>query len=294
MVREIKDFGEIERTEHGVIVRAKGMEDALSVPGVVCINPNDPPAERIYCKEFSQTPIFLPDEYDRATKEVLRSGNDIVVLGMNGYSTLNEQQCRAWGVKPGAYEIACEALLRTITELLFQKFPGIDVRFSHGASNLGVDRAIINVAKRLNRPQLGHSCPKFMFWVEDNGIPVYVGNDQLEYAERFVDSLDILIAANGRIQAFQHDITAAFLKLKHVIPVNVLRSISETGGPPAIGPNGEIEDAVAAFEQRVHLMATQLGFAQQDKFGELVDHVKDTVIGVCRSLLSPERAFQLD
>lgn len=293
-MEKIRDSGEIKRTQERVIVRIKGKENVLQIPGVRCINPNDALEERIYEKVFIQTPIYLPNEYDKAIKEVLRNGKDIVVIGMNGYSVLNEEQCKAWGVKPGAYEAACESLLYGVTKLLIEKYNGIDIRFAHGASDLGVDKAIVKVATRLNRPQLGHSCPHFMFYVEDNGIPVYVGKDQPEYADSFVESLDILIAANGRLQAFKHDINAAFLKLKHIIPVNILKSISETGGPPAIGPDGKIEDAVAAFDQRVHLMATRLGYTKPDKFNELVYHVEETVVALCRNLISPSRAFEVN
>ena len=286
--------GSIRRLPDGTVeVSITGKTSLAGMPDVICDNPEDPEDQRIYRKIFSETPIYLPDEYDKAVREILRTGNDIIVLGANGYSSLTEEKCQAWGVRHGAYAAACESLLYNMVRFIQDHFPGVDIRFAHGASHMGVDGAIIATANALNRPQLGHSCPKFMFYVEDNGIPVYVANTQAEYADAFIESLDILVAANGRKQAFQHDIAAAFEKLKHVIPVNVLRSISDTGGPPAIGADGHIEDAVAAFEQRVHMMAMQLGFTTADRWTELVEHLNATTITICRRLLSPARAFQV-
>lgn len=287
-----ENIGKVIRLKSGGFeVIASGCAWPVTGPSITCENPDAPLPERIYHKIFIKKPIYLAGRYQDAVREVLRNGQDVVVLGMNGYSRLTDEQCRAWGVKPGAYEEACAALLHHITKILLEYFSGIDVRYVHGASNLGVDRAAISVARRLNRLHLGHSCPDFMLHVEDDEVPVYVARNQTDYAEKFIKSLDILISANGRAQTFQQDINAAFMMLKHVIPVNILRSISETGGPPAIGPDGQIEDAVAAFEHRVHMMAVQLGFSKNDRWQELVNHVQETTVGICRSLVSPSRAF---
>jgi len=156
---------------------------------------------------------------------------------------------------------------------------------------MGVDQAVIEIAGKMNIIQLGHSCPEFMMYVKDDDIPVYVAEDREAYADSFINSLDILIAANGRYHAFQHDIDAAFKKLKYVLPVNVIRSISTTGGPPAIGPDGKIEDAVTAFEQRVRLVATQMGINGNDQWKMLKHHLTGTVVSICRQIISPARAF---
>ena len=87
--------GTIERLADGsVVVKVTGATHLAGRPGVLCLNPEDPEAERIYSKSFTTKPIYLPHEYDRAFKECLR-GNDVVVLGMNGYSELNAAQCAA-------------------------------------------------------------------------------------------------------------------------------------------------------------------------------------------------------
>ncbi|MBL0186324.1 MAG: hypothetical protein IPP97_11360 [Candidatus Obscuribacter sp.] len=287
--KPIVENGIIERDGNGFVVKVQGKAYLAELPGVYCENPNAPEGQRIYCKKFSYKKIYLHNQYQQAVQEVL-TGHDVVVLGMNGYSALSEPQCLTWGVKPGAYEAACEGILDAVCESIKRTFPGIDIRFADGASNVGVDKVLLKVAKDMNRPHLGHSCPKFMFYVQDDGLPVYVAKTQREYADAFIDSLQILIAANGRVQAFEHDIDAVFKKLKHLIPVNVLKSISSNGGPPAIGPDGKIEDAVAAFEQRVH-MATQAIYSGRDPYRSMVGHVSECTAAIVRTLISPERAF---
>ncbi|MCR4280113.1 MAG: hypothetical protein NUV82_01660 [Candidatus Komeilibacteria bacterium] len=240
---------------------------------------------------FTRKPIFFPEEYEKATRQHLE-GKDTIVLGMNGYSHLSADQCAVWGVKVGAYEEACKSLLANCIRVLQTEFPGIDVRIAHGASNMGVDAVAIEVARRLNIPHLGHSCPHFMMYVEDDDVPVYVAASMVGYADSFMDSLDILIGANGRLHSFMHDIDAVFKKLKHFVPVNVLRTISTNGGPPALGAKGEIEDAVAVFEQRVHLVATRLGMIDgADQWKVLSSYLTGTITSIARQILSPHCAF---
>ncbi|MBS2008311.1 MAG: hypothetical protein JST01_14785 [Cyanobacteria bacterium SZAS TMP-1] len=288
-MKQIEDNGIIEKDGDGYVVKVQGKPYVANIAGVFCENPGAPEAKQVHCKRFARKRIYLAGQYHQAVHEVLM-GNDVIVLGMNGYSSLNDEQCRAWGVQPGAYEAACEGILKSVCRSLVETFPGIDLRFADGASNVGVDAVLLKVARDLNRPHLGHSCPKFMFYVEDDDSPVYVAKTQQAYADAFIDSLQVLIAANGRMQAFEHDIDAVFKKLKHLIPVNVLKSISTTGGPPAIGPSGKIEDAVAAFEQRVH-MATQALYSGRDPYRNMVSHVSESTTAIVRTLISPARAF---
>lgn len=293
--KKIGKEGLIKRNPDGsvvVTVMGTGNGHLLSIAGVTCQNQEAPDDQRVYTKTFRKKPIYMPHEYARAVRENLK-GKDVVVLGMNGYSSLTVQKCREWGVQPGSYEAACAGLLETVVNEIKDAYPGVDVRVAHGASDLGVDGVIVSVANKLNLKQLGHSCPRFMFYVNDDDIPVYVGKTQVDYANSFIDSLDVLVAANGREQAFKHDINAVFDKGKHVIPVNVLRSISTTGGPPALNADGKIEDAVAYFEQRVHLMYRAL-HGSGDPFRDIVNHVAGEVRQISRLLISPARAFSAD
>gem|GEM_PF-1244571 len=57
-----------------------------------------------------------------------------------------------------------------------------------------------------------------------------------------------------------------------------------------LNADGKIEDAVAYFEQRVHLMYHAFS-GSGDPFRDIVNHVIDQVRQIGRSLISPERAF---
>lgn len=244
-------------------------------------------------KQFRKKRIYLPGDLERAVFENL-GGHDVLRVGMNGYSRLNAEQCATWGVKQGAYEHATASLLEAVIRKVQDSFRGIDVRLLHGASNMGVDASILKVATKLNLTNLGFSCPAFMFFVEDDDIPVYVAANQPAYADAFAKSLDLLIAANGRAQALQHDLMAALQYGKEVVLVNVLRTISTTGGPPAIGPDGKIEDAVDAFLIRVHAVGQRLERGgNRDHWKETVNEILDVASSICRQRLSPERAFQV-
>jgi len=288
--------GIIERCDKGTVVRVQGKGYLLSQPGVVCENPEASEGERIYSKLFAdpEKRIYLPGEYDLAVAEVLARGpaaKNVLRVGANGYSDLSLERCRAWGIKPGSYQEACFGLLLSMYEALCRDYPGVDVRFVHGASNVGIDKVLIALANKFERPQLGHSCPGFMFYVDPNDkVPVYCAATKEDYADAFIRSLDVLVACNGGEQAFVHDISSMFRHKRHLIPVNILRSISDNGGPPAVDADGKIVDAVAAFEQHVHMMGHAV-YEAADPYIALVSHVCDETSILARRMLSPTLAF---
>jgi hypothetical protein len=269
-----------------------GATNLASLPGVECLNPGAPEAERRYVKFFGNKEIYLHDQYEKAVSALVGRYKDNVIVGMNGYGALPPERCAAWGVKPGAYEAACSRLLFEVTQRLRAEYPGVNVLFAHGASNCGVDSSIIAVARKLNVPNLGHSYPDFMFYVDDlDEVPIYVADTKEAYAEAFIKTLDILIAANGGEHAFQHDINAVFRLQKHLITFNVLKALSDRGGPPAVNANGKIEDAVAAFQQRFYSVGQMIGVEVRDPWKAAVTEVTEVAVKQARGLLSPERAL---
>jgi len=280
--------GQIRKKDESFIVEAPFDKYVASLPGVETSEDG-----LVNSKVFSKKRIYLPHELDRAIVENLE-GHDVLRLAANGYSNLTAEHCMVWGVKPGAYEQAVASLLEVVTSRMQDLFKGVDVRYLHGASNMGVDAAIMQASRRLNRPNLGFSCPRFMFYVEDDFLPVYVANSQAAYADAFARSTDILIAANGRAQALQHDLMAALMYGKEVVLVNVLRTISTNGGPPAIGPEGKIEDAVDAFLIRVHAVGQRLERGNnRDHWRATVEEITEVASSICRQKMSPARAFML-
>ena len=284
------------RRENGItVVEAVGKDGLAGYPGVVCTNPDAPPEERIFRKEFKNPDkhIYLAHEYDLAVRTELADHYRFVVA-MNGYTSLTNDQCAAWGVKPGAYEKACSVLLTQVDEHVRRHFTDACSCYVHGASDMGVDKVISETATRLRRRQLGFSCPEYLFYVPDNDVPVYVAASVDEYSDSFVRTSDILIAANGRLQAFRMDIAAVFTHDKFLLPVNVLKLISTNGGPPAKGADGKINDAVAHFEQRFFAIGTQVyGLKGRDAWSAAIAEAQDIVAHICRHILEPEVGLEI-
>jgi hypothetical protein len=235
--------------------------------------------------------IYLPHELDLAIANHL-IGENVIIIGMNGYSYLSEEKCRAYGVLPGAYEYACASFLYGIIMNIKNEFPGANIRLVHGSSNVGIDKVIINVAHKLSLGQLGFSCPAYAPYIlKDDGVPVCVLKNEDAYCNAFTESLDILIGANGRKVAFSMDIDAVFKKFKHVIPINIIQAISSTGGPPGLNENGEVEDAVALYFERMHSVYTDMFRVGSVGWETVVDNAQKIVRDICRVQLHPSIAY---
>ncbi|MEY4723769.1 MAG: hypothetical protein RLZZ324_1282 [Candidatus Parcubacteria bacterium] len=284
------------REELITVVEARGVTHLAGVPGVICRNPQAPEPERLYRKTFINglKRIYFPDEMESALSTYLR-GRNTFVIAMNGYSAISPENCAAWGVKPGAYEKACEVFLIEMCKHFRATFPDADVRFTHGASDMGVDRAISKAATALRRPQLGFSCPDYLFFVPDDEHPVYVAESVEAYSHAFVRNSDILIAANGRLQAYRMDIAAVFEYDKFLLSVNILQLISSNGGPPARNAAGKIEDAVAHFEQRVFTIGQQfIGSSRRDAWGEALGECRHVLTRIGRQVLPPDIGLEIN
>lgn len=288
--------GIIERVSDGTILRKRGnLERLLRVPGVYCENPKASLQDRIYCKLFPpEKRIYMPDEYEMAVAEELGRGRtkNLFVLGGNGFSDLGEERCRAWGTEQGAYEAGCDGLFRWVIQSLCNDFPGINIGICHGAGP-GIDRVLIKVARDFDRPQLGHSCPGYLFYVDANDeVPLVCMETKEEYASAFVQSLDLLIGCNGGEQAFMQDIASVFRHKRHFMPVNVLASICSGGTPQGV-TDGKISDAVTAFHNFVHLIDMQSAPVSADRYQEMLLKAGETARAVARRSgnLSPQVAF---
>jgi hypothetical protein len=268
-----------------------GRTDLAEVDGVECANPDAAPDARVYTRTFHnpQKKIYTATQYETAMDTHLR-GKNVIVLGMNGFSRLTSQQCAASGVLPGEYEIACAIFLKAMVLHMQDAFPLADVRLTHGSSWMGVDRVIQEVAFALNRPQMGFTCLDFLWYAPDNDVPLHVSRQQTQYSEAFAKSSDVLIAANGRAQAYEMDYLGVLKFGKHFMPINILKLISRTGGPPAVNAEGKIEDAVAYFEQRMHSVNVIFGGpgAGRDPWQSAVNAAREIVTDVCRRVLPPE------
>ena len=265
-------------------------EDLLTIPGVTCTNPEALPSKRQYEKRFVKRKIFFPEEESLA--QAVLTGRNVIRVGMTGYTSISPQNCADWGIKVGAYEAACGAVLTKMVMHLRENFPGCRIKVVHGASNMGIDKVIIEVANRLNLDMVGFNCLEWLFYVEDeDDFPVYVASTKAQYADAFIRNLDILLSAGGRIQALEHDMLAAIKYDKRLMILNLVKTLSANGGPPARDGAGKIQDASAAFEQCIFSDSTVSYQRMTDPFGDLLERVKGTSVHLARQLLSPEEAY---
>lgn len=293
----MKDPGKIERKKNGtVIVTAKNVSDGLD--DVICLNPKAKKEERIYQKTFLKKPIYFPNEYEKAIKEQIEH-KDKFVISMNGYSTITDEQCLRYGIKKGAYEAACKATMMNVIKHLSSKFEGIDLKLIHGASWMGIDGVLQDVADNFNIKPLGFSCPRYMFYVYDNDIPVFVGKDENDYSDRYVQTVDFLICTGGREVALSHDVLAACKYNKRIHFIDVLNSLSTSGGVPAtiVGKDGrtKIDNAAAAMGKNISFFTRENAVSHTPAKGDLWDaifaDVCSQVTQTCRYNMSPDRMF---
>jgi hypothetical protein len=294
-----KDPGRIYRQDGKVIVEVRDEEWSLDQPSVVCLNPDVTKAERLYRKVFLHKRIYLPDEPGKAMAEVI-DYPDNFVFSANGYSKISLEQCGIYGIKPGEYEEACTAILRNIVQHLRNEFQGAQLRLIYGASDMGVDLALEKVARRFNIALLGFSCPRFMLYVKDDDIPVYVAPDIDTYADAYIRCLDLLLTTGGREHALQHDILAACKYGKRIHFVDVLSVLSRTGGVPATVSDGNggyrVDNAAAAFGRYISFFSSDMAIAEMprggDKWDAVFNNVRSVATAVCRSKMSPPRMFE--
>ena len=281
-----------------VIVEVMNEPYALDY-GAECINPEAPESERIYRKVFTKKKIFLPDEYQQAVS-ALRSNPADFVLSMNGFSRLTKEWLEKYGIKEGAYEQACIAIMKKVIDKLRKEFPGARQHLTYGASNMGVDWAIEKVASdpRYNLDLLGFSCPRYMLYVEDKSThDVYVAPNKDIYADRYIESLDFLVSTGGREQALKHDIMAVCLFQKRIHFVDVLNLLSNNNVPAVIVEGGEtkIENAPAAFEHNISSSSARdviaITSVNGNKWDSLFDHVTMIAMEACRNKMPAEKMF---
>ncbi len=270
--------------------------------GAVCINPEEVESKRKYQKIFRKKPIYFANEYERLVREQF-SRNDNFVVSMSGYSKITAEQRVAYGIQNGEYEAACAATLRTMFQNIRNKFNGAYLQLTYGASDVGVDAAIEKVAGEFNIIPIGFSCPRFMLYVKDDKIPVFVANNSDAYADFYIRSLDFLIVTGGRAHALQHDILASCIYNKRIHFLDILNILSRNGGVAATKQEKDgritVENAAAAMgrnisfyglDEAIGSMAAQR-FAGGDKWDGVFANVTSIATEICRRKMSPERKF---
>ena len=297
--------GYLERLPDGRVVCFSKGEKKVMEYGSECLNPTAPEAEQIYRKIFSKLKIYLPNEYERAIKEVLGEEPDRFIMSINGYSSLKVKERTDWGLGADEYEAGCEDLLYATIAGLRKRFmnlngKGLNLKLVDGGSSMGVDLALINVAKTHEIPSLSFSCPQWLMYVNDDATrSVFVGKDSDEYADRYIQTLDFLITTGGRAQALKHDVYAAVLYGKRIHFIDVASALSRNKGVPAtsVGADGtvNVENAAAAMLKYITFASQGLSNRANDPLAEewetLVQETSARAIEACGPMLSAKNRF---
>ena len=244
----------------------------------------------LWRKGFQRKIISLPSERERAFATHFQSQPNSFVLSMNGYSSITVAMQDAYGIDAGAYEAACEALLRAVVVRVRTKFPSANVIITDGASAMGVDEATMRAAEALGIMTLGFSCPDFMMYVADDERPVFVSKSVKEYAENYIRPLHLLITTGGRQHSLHSDITESIKHGVRIHFVNVISGVSSIPVPATVsnGNGGrKVENACAAFGELISF--TPIGYNEaatvldaDDWFDAIVQDVSGVAINECR------------
>lgn len=289
----------IRRLQNGHVAVQVQSQNAAGQDGVICLNPDAGPRDWIMQKVFAKKPVYLPDQYDEAMNKHVR-GQNVVVVSMNGYSSLKAEWLAQYRIQPGAYEAACAELLIQTIKHMKKKFQAVKVQVIHGASHMGIDGVIDRVAKNeFSLMPLGFSCPEFMMYVNDDDTPVYVGKDKADYADKYIRSLDLLVTTGGRIHALEHDTLASCIYDKRLHFVDIPNMLSPVGVPARIvKPDGSvvIENAAAAFGRNISFSDSkkvrQHAPADGDDWDGLFLEMGSVATEVARKVLKPEHMFK--
>jgi hypothetical protein len=158
-------------------------------------------------KYFDHKEIFLPDEQEQYEERALLRGDNVVWLGVTGWTKPPKHYPSIYGTssEEGIYESLVTALL--MESIVALKQEGITVQLRHGVSDAGVDAAAIRVMETIPVSGSGVNCPLYMPWVADDtrGGPVLVAEDKEAYHKLYSQYHQILLVTGGREAAFHHD-----------------------------------------------------------------------------------------
>jgi hypothetical protein len=269
----------------------------LSAQGAEIVSEGQP--NSLWRKVFRHKKIYLPNERNQAFDAHLRSQPNSFALSMNGYSSITPAMRDQYGIDAGAYEAACEALLKAVIGRVRKKFPSANIVVTDGASAMGIDEATMKAADALGITTLGFSCPDFMMYVIDDERPVYVSKSVEEYAENYIRPLHLLITTGGRQHSLHSDITESIKHGVRIHFVNVISGVASVPVPATVsnGNGGrKVENACAAFGELISF--TPIGYREaettfdaDDWFEAIVVDVSSVAINECRRRMPVTHRF---
>ncbi|HEY9777496.1 MAG TPA: hypothetical protein V6C81_27280 [Planktothrix sp.] len=240
---------------------------------VLCLNPEKAVEEQIIEFRFRKNMIYTQEQRQEAVRAKFAERNCMVV-GPTGYS---DAKAALHHLQNLDYEYAVKGIFSQMVRSLKARIRGLQFGLTNGSSDLGVDMAINLLAEEESIPLLGFSCPEFMLYVKDTGMSIVVCKNQTEYSKNFVETPDVLIALNGRRQAFDMDILGMIGHYKPVIMLDLMRALAGVSKGASLGPNGSVEDAVGLFlsllkvpPEEIYTGSNQIGRVAQWTAAEMV------------------------
>jgi hypothetical protein len=178
---------------------------------------------------FDTKKIYLPFEQEKYELEVLKKGENVIWLGITGWTKPPKHYPERYGTsnEDKIYEtLASTLLIETILEL---KKNNIVVDLRHGASDAGVDASTMRVMDTIPVTGSGVNCPLYMPWVSDNlrGGPVLVAENKNAYHEIYSKYNQILIVTGGRDVAFYHDYLCRLKGDGYSIVADLIQTVSK-------------------------------------------------------------------
>ncbi|HIH24052.1 TPA: hypothetical protein HA251_03400 [Candidatus Woesearchaeota archaeon] len=182
---------------------------------------------------FDRKELYAPEEQQRYEERSLRRGDDILWLGITGWTKPPKHYPACYGTSdnPKIYGTLVTALL--MESVLALKTQGIQVDIRHGASDAGVDAAVLRVMEAIPVSGSGVNCPMYMPWVTDDtrGGPVLVAKNKDSYHDLYSQYHQILLVTGGRDVAFHHDYLRRLKGVGCSVVADVMQTVSTTPIP---------------------------------------------------------------
>lgn len=135
------------------------------------------------------------------TKDTI-SNRSRLVIGMVWYSSLKEQVELGW-VSTTEYETFASDLYRKVLADIREQFPNITLASIDGASDMWIDKPLIQTRLQTWMPWLSFSCPEYIKYVKDiPGNNIFLSQDAHTYLENYARCADIMIVVGWRDAAY--------------------------------------------------------------------------------------------
>jgi len=251
------------------------------------------PEKTVYLVEKRFQQLQVVAEHAASAITTFLKSEEVVVLGPTGFSNLSPQLLKEMGLAEGDYEEATACYITTVISSLVSYFPNVHFVIADGASDAFVDKGACMAAERLQElgvDHIGHTCNRYLRYVKDRPGVVQISPSSEEYANAFVNHVDILLGLGGRAHALKLDIRGVMSQeSKLLVLPDLIRTISAYGDHLPSHSKGELADASAMFGTLLRLVPPQ-GTAF-DPLQAVAESTAKNCIDVSRRALPASKKF---